>query len=288
MSKVSRYVSQRLLAEWSHSTLNKNQICFHFMPDITLKAGNIKRFSVPLTNCPKLNLRSRVEFSFSAVSKHRLPVDSRCLWAHRTGTVDPHFAVCKSPDGRAAQNRLELWKCFRDTSCPINDSSLQLAVIRDPRAVTVSAYFMHVRLDRNRRANDPSYIDAYFRMFLETITMWVSIRYLLFTELLADQSLVLYYEDAVTDPLDWHIKYLDFVGVRLPPEQVNEAARVASGGGSILGFHSKGFDEHPGAKIQDDTRSFRDELSNSSLSFMDDVLRTWLPDYLLDKYDVFS
>ena len=229
---------------------------------------------------------SRVHFSFSAVAKHRLPVDNRCVWAHRVGTADPHSAACKSPSGRPVKTRAELWQCVEDNDCPIIDQRLQLAVIRDPRAVTVSAYFMHVRLQKAHGLTSAGYLDAYFMTFLKTVCMWMSVRYFLFTELLANQSLVLHYEDAVADPVEWHRRYLGFVGIRLPPEQVEEASRVASEGGSILGFHSKGLDEHPGAQSQGDSRSFRDELSNSSLSAMDDVLRTWLPDVLLEKYGV--
>ena len=226
-------------------------------------------------------------FFFSAVAKHRLPVDKKCGWAHPRGITDPSPAdVCRSSDARTIENREDLWECVEDNDCPITDTRLQVAVIRDPRAVTVSAYFQHVRLQSDLGEPVRESVDTFFRAYLEPVCMWVSIRYHLFVNLLPDQSIVLFYEDAIADPVEWHKHYLHFVGVNLPLDVIHKLAYVASGGENILGFRSKGFDEHPGAKSQGVARSFRDELSNSSILLMDDVLRKWLPDVLLERYGV--
>lgn len=116
--------------------------------------------------------------------------------------------------------------------------------------------------------------------------MWVSLRYLLFTVFMAERSAVFWYEEATADPVDWHRRYLSFVGVHLPPDEVIEIARTASGGGSILGYPSKGLDTHPGGLEGAITRTFRDELNEVSLEMMDDVLRQWLPPVILARFDL--
>lgn len=161
-----------------------------------------------------------------------------------------------------------------------------MAVLRDPRAVTVSSYFQLLHQDSPRVDNPKENFDSvddFFQAHLPSVSMWVSIRYFLFTELLAEQSAVFWYDEAVADPVDWHGRYFSFVGVHLPLDEVIEAARIASGGGGILGYPSKGLDTHPGGEEQTETRKFRDELNPTSLAGMDDVLRVWLPPVVLDR-----
>lgn len=100
---------------------------------------------------------------------------------------------------------------------------------------------------------------------------------MLFTQTLASQAEVFWYEEATVDPVDWHGRYYWFVGLHLPPTVVKTAASIALGGGSILGFPSKGLDGHPGGEKTTVARTFRDELNSTSLAGMDDVLRRWLP-----------
>lgn len=178
-----------------------------------------------------------------------------------------------------------LWRCVEEAKCTFNDNRLQLAVARDPRAVTVSAYFHSIRLHPGLKEKYGT-VDQYFQQLLRPVCMWTSIRHLLFTELLADQSQVFFFEDLLADPLDWFGRFLHFVGLNLPMEIEFDLANVAGGGGGILGGHSKGVDEHPGGTGHAEDRTFRDELGPESLAMMDDVMRAWLPPILLKRYGV--
>lgn len=186
-----------------------------------------------------------------------------------------------------SHSQADLWECVKDTDCPINDDSLQLAVMRDPRAVTVSSYFQLRRkkspllVDQHDKQALQT-VDGYFIENLATVCKWVSVRYLLFAEKLADRSEVFWYNDAVDNPVDWHTRYLSFVGIRLPRDEVTGAALVAGEVGGILGFPSKGLDKYLGGEEQVAARSYRDELSQASLAGMDDVLRVWLPPAVLE------
>lgn len=185
----------------------------------------------------------------------------------------------------------DLWKCVEEAECSFNDDRLQMAVLRDPRAVAVSAYFQLLRQESPRISEEREAfksVDNFFQTHLHVICMWISIRYLLFTVYMADSSAVFWYDEAVADPVDWHRRYLAFVGIHLQPDQVVEMARRAGGGGSILGYPSKGIDAHPGGVegAATSTRTFRDELSAESLAMMDDVLRQWLPPVILARLDL--
>lgn len=202
---------------------------------------------------------------------------------HKHECGERYPAVFPNPIRKIAQ--ADLWACVEEAGCHINVDSLQLAVMRDPRPVTVSSYFQ-LRHQHSTWVDQDGEVlqsvDEYFRGNLPIVCKWVSIRYLLFTELLANTSAVFWYDDAVADPVDWHDRYYSFVGINMPREVVNTAAREASRGGSILGFHSKGLDKHPGGIKPSVTRSYRDELSRDSLTDMDDVLRLWLPPVVLE------
>lgn len=195
---------------------------------------------------------------------------------------------------RACRNaQADLWKCVEDADCSFDDDRLQMAVLRDPRAVTVSAYFQLLRqesprIDEERQTFQS--VDTFFQIHLKFVCMWISIRYLLFTVFMADRSAVFWYDEAVADPVDWHRRYLAFVGVHVPADEVVGMARSAGGGGSILGYPSKGIDAHPGGVDEAATsaRTFRDELSGESLAMMDDVLRQWLPPVILARLDLVS
>lgn len=229
---------------------------------------------------------SRVQILVSAVRKHMLPIEESCGWYHRRGVTTPTDTVCLKLNGKPVKDRADLWKCVEDNDCMFNDKRLQLAVLRDPRAITVSAYFQLIK-QKSPRTTDRNLfksVDHFFQAELSHVCMWVSIRYFLFTQLLSDRSAVFWYDEAVDDPYDWHGRYFAFVGLHLPIEEVATAAHTASRGGSIMGFPSKGIDEHPGGKAQSVARTFRDELNNISLSVMDDVLKQWLPPVVLRRF----
>lgn len=179
----------------------------------------------------------------------------------------------------------DLWRCVEDAKCTFNDERLQLAVMRDPRAVTVSGYFHHLEHSTDPSASNTT-LDAHFQQYLPLICRWTTVRYLLFTEFLADQSQMFFFEDLEVDPYDWYGRFMHFVGLNMPSEVFFGIARIASGEGEMFGVHRKGKDEHPGSIAQEPSRTFRDELGPESLAMMDDVMRALLPPVLLRRYGV--
>lgn len=158
--------------------------------------------------------------------------------------------------------------------------------MRDPRAVTVSAYFHMVIHAPGFVATHPS-VDEYFQQYLGLICGWTTVRYLLFTEFLADRSQLFHFEDMMVDPADWYGRYMRFVGLDLPSEIFFGMAHVASEGGGLFGVSRKGVDQHPGTVAKGNSSgTFRDELGTESLEMMDDVLRALLPSVLLKRFGV--
>ena len=214
-----------------------------------------------------------------------LPVDPSCRWFHARGITKKDFRACEPPDGESVENQPQLWACVQESMCDLTDDSLQIAVLRDPRAVTVSSYFQLARQKSPMLVKEQiESVDHFFVNHLDAITQWISLRYLLFTQLASERSEVFWYEDAVADPIEWHGRYFTFVGLRPPPLVVHHTAAIATQGGSILGFPAKGLDYHPDGEEQAPSRTFRDELNNSSLAIMDDVLRKWLPPIILRRF----
>jgi len=76
----------------------------------------------------------------------------------------------------------DLWQCVDEAGCTFNDESLQLAVMRDPRAVTVSSYFHRVRRKPHVSFEFDDSVDIYFQNMLQKVCMWTSLRHLLFTK----------------------------------------------------------------------------------------------------------
>lgn len=192
--------------------------------------------------------------------------------------------VCRSEVTPSSQP--ELWNCVKSSNCQFVDDRLQMAVLRDPRPLAVSSYF-HMLREYPLVVRDMS-VDTYVVAMLPLFCQWVSIRYLVFAELLQDRSVIFWYDEALEDPVFWHVGFFDFVGIRIPDKVLRRAANVAMRGGSIFGFPAKGIDRHEGGAAAARTRSFRDELNSTTLASMDDVLRTWLPTMMLEKIDVSS
>ena len=128
-------------------------------------------------------------------------------------------------------------------------------------------------------------LDQYFQENLEAISQWMSLRYFFFTQILADQSELFWYEDHEDDPFDWHVRYLAFVGLNLPVDETLAIARTASEGdlNGVLGYNEKGIDVHPGSPAKRSNSTFEDELGEESLQMMNDVVRRWLPPVVLRK-----
>ena len=129
-------------------------------------------------------------------------------------------------------------------------------------------------------------VDEYFQEFLWLVSRWTTVRYLLFTEFLADRSELFFFEDLLIDPVDWYGRFFRLVGLHLPYEVVFDLARTASGEGEMFGVTRKGIDQHPGSVAATNRTSFKDELNEQSLAMMDDVLRALLPPVLLKRLGV--
>ena len=134
--------------------------------------------------------------------------------------------------------------------------------------------------------NDYPTVDEHFQQFLGLVSRWTTVRYLLFTEFLADRSELFFFEDLLIDPIDWYGRFLSFVGLHLPYEVVFDLARTATEGGDMFGVYRKGIDQHPGTVVATNRTSFRDELNEESLAMMDDVVRALLPPVLLKRFGV--
>lgn len=117
-------------------------------------------------------------------------------------------------------------------------------------------------------------------------------RYLLFGELLAAKSAVFWYDETLADPTGWHSMFFEFVGLEFPNIVVEKAASAAANaaisGGTLYGFPLKGMDKHTGGGDPQKSRTFRDEVSPTTLSRMDDVLRVWLPPVMLATLGVIA
>lgn len=171
----------------------------------------------------------------------------------------------------------DLWQCVEEARCASNDDEwLQLAVMRDPRAVTVSSYFHILKYFPKLLKTVPS-VDAYFQQKLAVLCMWTTIRYLLFTMVFADQSKVFFFEEMFLDPVDWYGRFFSFIGLKLPFEFVFGLSQRTGNMGN--------FNEHPGGH-NDRNRTFTVELNAESLGMMDDVMRIWLPRVLLTRFGV--
>ena len=175
---------------------------------------------------------------------------------------------------------------MEEADCAFNDDRLQLAAMRDPRAVTVSSYFHRKRVRPDDEFKFDDSVDTYFQNMLGHVCMWTTVRHLLFTKVLADRSELFLFEDMLIDPVDWFGRFFPFVGLKLPVEFVFDMAEIASGGSRMFGYGHKGIDEHPGGHEPGGNRTFRDELGPESLAMMDDVVRLWLPPMLSKRFGV--
>lgn len=156
------------------------------------------------------------------------------------------------------------------------------------RPVAVSAYFHDLRTSPKKLRG--ASLDEYVLQFLPVVCKWLTIRYFVFAEALADKSTIFWYGDAKDSPEDWHDTFYDLVGLRMPANVKSRAVDVAIGRASdsrLSSFPSKGIDVHLG---QEDPaasdRTFRYEVRPETLLEMDTVLEVWLPPFLLRKFGV--
>lgn len=226
----------------------------------------------------------RVRIQLIKGLKHTLPVDEKCPWQHIDNLANEKIP-CKFKDGREPQNYEELSLCVEERYCRVQSRGLQLVVFRDPRPMTVSSYFFlkaHPDIAQYRVET----VDDYVNRMLPILCQWVGIRYIVFQERLKEQSEIFFYSEALADPLAWHHQFLQWVGLQLPDPLIEAAADAAVR--HTFSFDTKGgMDKHPGSlalQSANTTRSYRDDLAQETLDGMDDVLRTWLPPPLLEKF----
>lgn len=101
-------------------------------------------------------------------------------------------------------------------------------------------------------------------------------------------SKLFWYGDHEIDPLDWHRRYVGFIGLNLPLDETMVMAQAASEGeiASTLAYKVKGMDKHPDGREDPSESTFKDELGEESLQMMDEVMRRWLPPVVLRRLGV--
>lgn len=223
--------------------------------------------------------------------KHTLPVNTTCANAHGgslTITRDqvkgiPGDPPCTFADGTHATDNIDLWRCMHEANCDITDDCIQMAVFRDPRPAIVSTFY-HVEVRPQRELGD---LEAFVAKKWPILCQWLAVRYILFSGILADQSIEYWYADAMDDLLGWHYHWLHSIGVQLPLHVAKAMADAAAA--DDLGSEHNPVDLHPGEGGRTDPGKvlwFEDEVSQEILEICDDVLRTWLPPVLLERFGV--
>lgn len=237
--------------------------------------------------------------------KHTLPVSDSCGYHRRGGVAQIKDTACVPLDGDVPPptNQKELWDCAVKANCAIaagDERVHQMAVMRDPRPMAVSAYF-------HQLINAPRYVEGYtvdgFALaILPILSQWLGVRAFVFRHVATD-STWFWYDDALADPDSWHRELFVMVGLSMPDAVVAKAASGAVEGNQMFNFPSKGIDVHAGAMrrrgrelnsaapappvaVAVPARSYRDEVNATTLSEMDDVLRNWLPPTVLEKLGV--
>lgn len=161
--------------------------------------------------------------------------------------------------------------------------------MRDPRPVAVSSYYHHKKYSRDVIEDN---LEQYITKILPRICMWTSIRYMLFTGTLAKQSTVFWYHDAITDPLDWHHRFLGSIGLHLPISVIRSATNAALHEDFAFNFkprdsHLKEEESRSSNKVEVvESRSWEDEVGEDMVEVMNRVARVWLPPVILAKVDI--
>ena len=195
--------------------------------------------------------------------------------------------MCSFEDGSPVKNYDDLRRCVHEAACPIDDDWHQMAIFRDPRPVTVSAfYYLH---RKGRLSSYSGTVDDFVAALLPVTTRWVAVRYILFEEIIDDQATSFWYGDAIENPTQWHSRWLQTIGLQLPIEIVQIMVDAAVAGD--FGVGGKGFDAHPGSETVHDqaeteVKKFENEVSPPLLAIADDILRQWLPDALLKRLEL--
>lgn len=218
-------------------------------------------------------------------AKHTLPVASDgCSYTHGRGVEVTKEYACIFPDGSTPSDFEEQRNCVEENRCHLTaGDEQQMVIFRDPRSVAVSTYYWNWKY--NAKSENPRSIDDYALGILPILCQWISIRYVLFLEYLAEQSAFFWYEDMKTNPIEFHRRCLAFVGLHLPESELEIAAEIALSGD--FDFGTKGLDDHHGASTEHrNTTNLKDELTEETLVEMDRILEQWLPPPFPLKLDI--
>lgn len=127
-------------------------------------------------------------------------------------------------------------------------------------------------------------VDEFVLTALPIISHWVSLRYILFAEMLSRQSTIYWYTDALGDVFEWHQGWLASVGLHLPPAVVEGMADVDLSGEFNFDTTEKDANLVADAeRVNGSVPSWRDGLRPETVAEMDRVVQQWLPPVILDK-----
>lgn len=145
--------------------------------------------------------------------------------------------------------------------------------------------FYHSRLHA-RHFDEGAKLGEWALNILPHICIWFTIRHHIFTETLADTSTVFWYHEAVADPLEWHRRFMDSVGLHLPPSLVEAAKDAAIR--EQFPFNHKNMDRHTETSLAevDPRRCWEEEVGAETAEAMTKIARIWLPPILLAKLNI--
>lgn len=163
--------------------------------------------------------------------------------------------------------------------------------MRDPRAGAVSTYFhekLHVTVAKGGAVGSGSEtLDEFVLAVAPVLCQWLTLRYILFTDIMGALSTLFWYDDGLEEPFNWHSEWVASVGLHLPEPVVEEMADAALR--EEFDFDTKGRNKHPGVvqvKGLEDTHSptWQELLKPETQVALDDILRNWLPPAVLVKF----
>ncbi|CAM9747273.1 unnamed protein product [Pylaiella littoralis] len=232
----------------------------------------------------------RVQIHYTQAGKHSFPIHRSCPWWHTPGLAAVGDG-CNTVHGRPVEEYADIWSCMQESSCQITDERVQFVAMRDPRAVAVSTYFWvpkHLRRDlvRDHHPALNHTLDEAVLEILEDVSRWTSVRDILFNGVMSDRSTIFWYEDAKSNPLEWHSRWAHMAGLHLPAAWVEDIAGLASN--DIWAWLTMPMNQHPGGNPASANRTWRDEVSPEILDDIDDVLRRWLPPLLQARFGVLT
>lgn len=165
--------------------------------------------------------------------------------------------------------------------------------MRDPRAAAVSTFFHmeahHIRKPEEKVGFGTNTLDEFVLEMVPILCQWVALRYLLFSTILEQQSIILWYEDALLDAHRWHYEWVASVGLHLPDAVIEAMADAALR--EDFDFETEGKNEHPGVNTTSKGGASQRPVWNNmlrpeTLVALDLIARKWLPPVILAKLNI--